>query len=385
MSAKLAEKRVSAMKRSCISKIILAFVFLCGMTQFSLFAQGFDIAKAYQQIDDAFARNSAEDLAAVLKTYAQTRDYYLCESYTLKKTRQFIIQNKLDFARAAALVVIDNNIDNFDAVDLYSYIDKAVLAKEAERQAEENKRLLEIERKAAADARVKQKIQTGDTYHSVTTSSGKTVFINEKQVSYSPYTWTFKIGLADVLFQKNSATDYSSIKYGISAGFDLLYPTDVFVFGADTYADVLLLTMGSGEEEILTSIRFIPQLAFSSLCRYAFLRMGFACYGLSSTVRDITGSVSTFATPVVGLGLNNISIGNTSLAVHYDYCLGYFAYDDVTSAMEMGGNVLLPLNVNERTKIGIELGVSDLLFMKDDGMENRTKVTFAIGVGNVVK
>ena len=54
-------------------------------------------------------------------------------------------------------------------------------------------------------------------------------------------------------------------------------------------------------------------------------------------------------------------------------------------AAEFGGSLLLPLAVNDKTKFGVELGVQDLLLMKEEGMENRTKFTFAIGVGNVVK
>ena len=49
--------------------------------------------------------------------------------------------------------------------------------------------------------------------------------------------------------------------------------------------------------------------------------------------------------------------------------------------------------VNDKTKFGLELGVQDLLLMKNaaedgshgSGMENRVKFTFAIGVGNVTK
>ena len=127
------------MQKRNISKLA-GFILLCVCSCASLAAQEYDIVTAYQQIDNAFLHNSADELSAVLKSYTQSRDYYLCEAYALKKTRQYIIQDKLAFARTAALIVIDNNIDNFDAIDLYSYIDKAVLAKEAEQQAEENRR-----------------------------------------------------------------------------------------------------------------------------------------------------------------------------------------------------------------------------------------------------
>ena len=54
--------------------------------------------------------------------------------------------------------------------------------------------------------------------------------------------------------------------------------------------------------------------------------------------------------------------------------------------MEFGGSMLLPMAVNDKTKFGIELGLQDLLLMKKEGgIENRTKIIFAIGVGNVTK
>jgi len=126
-----------------VTIILLSFLFAGIFPLAVLPAQEFDIITAYQKIDTAFVHNSADELSAVLKAYAKSRDYYLCEAYALKKTRQYIIQDRLDFARTAALVVIDNNIENFDAIDLYSYIDKAVLAKQAESQAEENRKRLE--------------------------------------------------------------------------------------------------------------------------------------------------------------------------------------------------------------------------------------------------
>ena len=365
-------------------KIILFFLFFFASICLAP-SQESDIGLAYKQIDSAFVHESADELSGILKSYRSSRDYYLCEAYALKKTRQYIIQDKLDFARAAALTVIDNNIDNFDAIDLYSYIDKAVLAKEAERQAEENRKRLEEERKAAADARTKQKIQTGDTYQTVKTSSGKSVFINEQQSAYSPVQWTLKLGLADVMLQKITDPDYSSIKYGLAGGADIFYTADGFVLGGEFFADFHMLTMGSGEEEVLSSIRFVPELAFTSFTRRLFLRMGFASYRITSDDLTKSGSTDTFNTPLVGLGLSNIRLGDTTFALHYDYCLGHFAYNDITSAMETGATVLFPLSVNEQTKIGIELGASDLLFIKKEGMENRAKVTFALGVGNVVK
>ena len=81
----------------------------------------------YSQLNLAFAEHSADKISAVLKNQSGSPDYSLYESYALKKTRQLIIDDDLEFARQASLAVIDNNLENFDAVDLYSYIDRAIL------------------------------------------------------------------------------------------------------------------------------------------------------------------------------------------------------------------------------------------------------------------
>ena len=373
-------------KRISFKITTVCFTMLMFIATAPLFAQNVDVATVYEEIDAAFLHKSTAELSSVLKTYSGTAEYYLCEAYALKKTRQYIIQDRLDFARAAALTVIDNNIDNFDAIDLYSYIDQALLAKESAKQAEENRKQLEAERKAAADERTKQRIVTGDTYQAVKTADGgKDVFINQKQVAYSQVDWKLRLGLADVLFQKATEPDFTNLKYGLAAGADILYSTSTLSLGADVFADFQFIKLSGDEEEVMASARFVPELAFAPLNKYLFLRMGIAAYVLLSEVKEITGSVDTFVTPVVGLGLNTLSSGNIDFSLHYDYCLGHLTYDGVKSAMEMGGTIFMPLTVNTSHKIGIELGVSDLLFIKDKGIDNRAKATFAIGVGNVNK
>jgi hypothetical protein len=349
----------------------------------SPFAQENDVSRVYVQIDKAFSDESTDALGAVLKANAGSRSYVLYESYTLKKTRQLIIEDNLEFARAVSLVVIDNNLENFDAVNLYSYIDKAILNEQAAKQAEENKRLLEAARAAAANERTKEQLK--GSFQELKTASGKAVYISEQQESYSPLSWTVSLGIADVVYQKVTEPDYASTKYGIAFDADLFYTVEKYVLGADLFADVQMLTMGSGEQEAFTTIRFIPQLAFTSLNKKLFFRMGFASYGLISTSSVATGSQESFISPVMGIALDNISFGKNTFGVHYDYCLGHLAYDNLKTAMEFGMQTFMPLTVSERSKVGLKVGVSDLLFVKTEGIESRAKVLFAIGVGNVAE
>jgi len=97
-------------------------------------------SQVYEKIDSAFAARSVEQLDSILKENISSSDYSSYETYVLKKAHSLIIENELEFARSVALSVIDNNIENFDAVDLYSYIDKAIMNDQSYRYAQENAR-----------------------------------------------------------------------------------------------------------------------------------------------------------------------------------------------------------------------------------------------------
>lgn len=351
-----------------------------------LFSSETDISYIYAQLDGAFSQKSSQQVSDILKKNSDSEHYKLFESYALKKTRQLIIENELELARQTALAVIDNNIENFDAVDLYSYIDRAILNEQASKIAEANRLKLEQERIALLNARAKDKIEKSNTYQTVSTSSGDSIYFNENEQSFSAVNWNVQLGIVDLMFQTVTKPEsYQSVKYGLSFGADVYSVTEQYVLGMDIFGDFQMLTMGSGEEEFMFSGRIVPEIAFASVCRNLFLRLGFSVYGLASDKRELTGSVETFASPVFGVGFDNINIGASTINLHFDYCIGHFAYEDLTSAMEFGGNISFPLTVNDKTKISLNLGVSDLLFIKDDGIDNRCKGIFAIGVGNVNK
>ena len=191
-------------------KLILAFVFIA--TSFALFGQSVeDVSEAYRQIDEAIVTKAPDKISEVLKKNLNSPNYKLIENYTLKKTRQLIITDNLEMARQTSLAVIDNNIENFDAVELYSYIDKAILNQQAANQAAENRKRLEQERIAALNAKSKQKLESRGNYQKVNTASGQEVYVNEQQASFSSMIWTVKLCLADFLYQKIDKPDISSL------------------------------------------------------------------------------------------------------------------------------------------------------------------------------
>ena len=166
------EKSVKKIFKICA----FAGIFIFG-SEF-LFSQE-SLDSVYAQIDLAFVEQSPENISKVLEKYSSSKDYYLYEAYTLKKARQYVVEDNLEFARDATLAVIDNNLENFDAVDLYSYIDRAILSEEAARRAEENRLRMEAERLAVLNERTKAKIAKSDTYSSVNTASGTSIYINQ--------------------------------------------------------------------------------------------------------------------------------------------------------------------------------------------------------------
>lgn len=367
---------------------------------FSSFAQeSDDIRAVFKKIDEAIVSRSSEAVSKVLSDNKNSPDYPMIENYTLKKTRQLIITDNLEFARQTSLAVIDNNIENFDAVELYSYIDKAILNQQAANQAAENRRRLEEERIAARNAKSKQQLASRGNYQLVNTASGQEVYVNEQQASFSPLSWTVKLGLADFVYQKITDPDYSSLKYGLAFGANMFYPSERIIIGADIFADAHIVTFSTSgglettkerekekPQEFFLTARLVPQIAFADFSKYIFLRAGVSAHMLASNDTDRTGTTKTFISPVAGIAFDNLPLGEATLRFFYDYDIGHLFYDSIKSAMEFGGSIMLPMTVNDKTKVGIELGAQDLLIMRDEGgIENRTKIIFAIGVGNVTK
>lgn len=399
-SVSIIKKLRTSKKSRKILAIMLAFA-----CSFSVFGQNSDeVRDVFRQIDEAVVTKNADKISTILQTNRESPNYPLIENYTLKKTRQLIITDNLELARQTSLAVIDNNIENFDAVELYSYIDKAILNQEAANQAAENRKRLEAERIAARNEKSKQGLASRGNYQTVSTASGQAVYLNEQQASFDSKIWTVKLGLADFVYQKVTDPSYSSLKYGLAVGANIFWPSERFVIGADIFGDAQIVTFtaegGDSDarqakqdanadwekpQEFFFSARLVPEIAFSDFSKYLFLRAGLSAHACASNDREITNSTKSFVSPVLGVALDNIMFGESQLRFFYDYDLGHLFYDDIKTAMEFGGSILLPMAVNDKTKFGIELGLQDLLLVKDEGMENRLKITFAIGVGNVTK
>ena len=347
---------------------VLVFVFQAG-AGFPQ-AQNSQDKKIYSGIDSAFQKQSADALENVLSSNLNSPSYSDYEYYVLVKIGELVALNdvaSLEFAKRACLVIIENDVENFDAIDLYSFIDRAIQSAEAEAQKD-----------AAQESFDEEIFEDDESGQRSETKIGKS------KKKYSDFDWKVKLGIADVLIQNVQTSDsYFSVKYGLSIGVDLFYQTERFTLSADIISDIQMLTMGTGKDEIMTSIKIVPQLAVLRLAKSLFFRAGFAAHGLSGDYNDETGSTGTFVTPVAGLAFNKVAVGTSEFSSHLDYYPGHFAYDEVLFAIETGMSFLLPIAENSRTKIGLSLGLSETLFVRDDGIDNRCKLIFGAEFGNV--
>ena len=126
-------------------KIIVALLAVI-LTTSSLFALEEYVSEVYKQIDDCFASQDDVKLNKILSDNNRDKYYYLMENYTQKKIRRLIVNNDYDFAMDAILAVIENNLDNEEAVEMYSVISDAYDIQRKHEAELEQQRQLELAR-----------------------------------------------------------------------------------------------------------------------------------------------------------------------------------------------------------------------------------------------
>ena len=125
-----------------ILSIAVLFMFFSG----SLFALEEYVSDVYKQIDTCFSAKDEDKLNSVLARNVNDKYYYLMENYTQKKIRRLIVNNDYDFAMTATLALIENNLDNEEAVEMYSVISDAYEIQRKHEAELEQKRQLELAR-----------------------------------------------------------------------------------------------------------------------------------------------------------------------------------------------------------------------------------------------
>ncbi len=368
--------------------MVKAFVFLLVLVSACAPAFAVDayIGTLYKQIDIAFVHKSDSELNSILAGNMLNDDYYLIENYTMKKIRRLLISEDYQFAMDANLVVIDNNLDNAEAVEMYSTIASA-LEKQREQERElEERRLAELARFEAEKERKRGVVNRN--FDSVTTTSGDSVYVQDKNLKYSAWSWMFRFGMFNGVFVSDSGSGYNSFRYGISGDFTYEYVFDKLMVGFDVGGEAVILPFYNGDDTMLGSVSIVPKIGFTNFSRKLFLRAGFASFIMTDTMANDekdTALHGTVCTPVFGIGFNHVKVGPAVLFGNVDYYLGHLAYSDLKSAFGGSVNANIPFAVMEKVKLGFTIGVKDTVFIKSSGIENKAGLVLAIGAENVAK
>ncbi len=356
----------------------------------SLFAVEEYVSDLYRQLDTIFTTKSEDKLNSLLAKYSNDKYYYLIENYTQKKIRRLIVNNEYDFAMTATLAVIENNLDNEEAVEMYSVISDAYEIQRKHEQELEQKRQLEIARIEAE--KEKQRGNVEKEYVAATKTEKGAVYVSGKETKLTHSNWKISMGLVDALMLMDKASEITTFHYGISADYRYEYTLDnQSVIGADVFAGVQF--MGFAEQENLVPMLGDAEVdfkaAFPQVSKNLFFRFGFEA--LIAGKQDVefapntAGIVGTFYSPLVGIKFEHLQLGNMKVDLGAEWLAGHLFQKDIKLAAGGSLNLEFPFAEMEKVKLNMNIGLRDKLFLKNSGIENRASVILAIGVENVIR
>ncbi len=327
-------------------------------------------------IDTAFTRQSESDLEKILIEAQMDSNYSEVENYVLLKVRECLIYNRLEYAQFASLSLIDINLDNFEALDLYTRISKALIEREIEESREEEIRLAKVEKEKKEAEGVRDNFV--DNFSQIVTAEGANVYFTAPEnIRYSSYNWTASLGLLGLSFL--STPSINSLRFGVEFNGDFFYNADSIGVGAEARIGAHMISF-VGSEKIICDFKIVPSIAFFDLSKKAFFRFGFAGI-FGDSVLDGT-SVDIFLSPVIGFEWKNINLGSTKSRLYLDYLFGHFAYDDITVAFDLGWKSIIPITDQGNFSINGFVEVADTVMVMNNGVDNNAKLTIGFGVGN---
>ena len=346
------------------------------------------VSEIYKQIDTCFTAKDETKLNDVLSKNTKDKYYYLIENYTQKKIRRLIVNNDYDFAMEATLVLIENNLDNEEAVEMYSVISDAYEIQRKHEAELEYQRQLELARIEAE--KEKQRGNVDKEYVSAAKSSGGAVYVTGKETKLTSYNWKAALGMINLLHLFDAPGEISSFHYGVALDFRYEYTMESkMIIGTDVFAGFQFLGFAEDEKlvPLVGDIDLALKAAFPQVSQKLFFRMGFDTLiaGKSTTAPDTQWVVGRFYSPTLGIKFERIPIGGLKVDLGVDWLAGHLFMKDITAAGAASLNVELPFAEMEKVKLNFNFGVRDKFFLKKDGLENRASVIMAIGVENVIR
>ena len=356
-----------------------------------LFALEEYVSEVYKQIDSCFSAKDEAKLNSVLSKNVNDKYYYLMENYTQKKIRRLMVNSDYDFAMTATLVLIENNLDNEEAVEMYSVISDAYEIQRKHEAEVEYQRQLELAR--IQKEKEKQRGNVEKEYVAASKSSGGSVYVSGKETKLTSTNWKIQGGLVDLTYLLEKQSDISSLHYGVALDFDYKYTMEnKNVLGADVFAGAQFLTIPLSDEEgktipVIADVEGAVKYAVASLSKNLFIRLGFNAIitGKSEEAPLTKGVIDNFYSPFVGLSFEKFALGPVLVDIGADWLAGHLFYSDVKVAVGAAINFAIPFAELEKVKLNLNIGLKDKLFLKNEGMENRASVILAIGVENVVR
>lgn len=357
----------------------------------SLFAVDEYISKIYKQLDKIFQEKSENALNNVLSDNNQDKNYYLIENYTEKKIRRLIVNNDYDFAMTAIIIVIENNLDNEQAVEMYSIISEAYEVQKAYETEQEQKRQLELAR--IEMEKEKQRVNVDKKYVSTSkTDTGKSVYISGKETKISSYSWKAMLGFLDLAWLMESTSGLNNLAYGVSLSgrYEYTFPNDV-IFGGEIFADGHFLSFTQEKESIIPvfgEVEGLLKFSTAEISKNLFFRLGFGGIytGKDSKAVNTVSIADTLLTPIVGVNFQKIKLPFANLDIGADWFAGHlFAQSNLNFAMGVNMNLEFAFASMDEVALNLNIGLRDKIFVKQGGFENRASLIFAVGVENVVK
>lgn len=354
--------------------LVLLFLFI---TYFIAFAQDTFLLYMYSQINDYVVVKDLPSVERVLLSTKASRDYEKLENYILIKAREQLVLNDLEMAMDLCYIVVDNNLDNFEAAALYTSIERTKKAqKEKERVAQEKEQIESI-KQAQMIEKDTQRIQR--EYQTITnTASGQRVYLDQDVDDYyQSATWAVGVGLASM----SAIIDIPRVEgfYGISAQGNVFYRSDFIHAGLDVFAAMALSSF--------SDLSFLPakaeaslNFAFPKLAKHFYYRLGGLV--LLSYLDTYSLLPREFVSPVVGIGFRDIGTDGLLFNLIFDYHLGHLFEETLITSFSSALNFYIRFADLKKADIGLIIGLEDSFFYTNSGVQNHAKLNVSIGVWN---
>ncbi len=371
-------------RRLKILSLAVMFIFFSG----SLFALEEYVSDVYKQIDSCFTDKDENKLNSVLARNVNDKYYYLMENYTQKKIRRLIVNNDYDFAMSATLALIENNLDNEEAVEMYSVISDAYEIQRKHELELEQKRQLELAR--IQMEKEKQRGSVEKEYVAASKTSSGAVYVSGKETNLTSVNWKLSLGLVNLTYLLEQKSEIGSFHYGVALDFDYEYGMEnKDVLGLDLFGGAQFLTIADEEKTVplIADVEAAMKYAFAKLSKNLFIRVGFNAImtGKSDKAPLTAGVIDNFYSPFIGVKYEQIALGPARLDIGADWLAGHLFFSNIKAAAGAALNVAIPFAELEKVKLNLNIGLRDKLFLKDEGMENRASIIMAFGVENVVR